>query len=63
MNIRLWHSPFNGGHIWFSRKALLNCRIGYGDIRKDNVNWSFWWSIFGICGGFVIQSWPWGKRP
>ncbi len=62
MNVRLWNAPYNGGYIWFDRKALARCKIGWGDIRKEGVNWSLWWAIFGFCGGFIIQSWPWQAR-
>lgn len=52
MYVRLWHSPYNGGWIWFDRSNLRRCEIGWGGIR-------LWWAIFGFSGSLTIQSWPW----
>jgi hypothetical protein len=34
MNVKLWGAPHNGGYIWFSRKAITTCRIGWGTASK-----------------------------
>lgn len=58
MKIRLWHSPYNGGWIWFDRANLRRCQIGW-----RHENWSLWWAILGFSGGIKIQSWPWQRNP
>lgn len=63
MRLKLWHFPYNGLSIWFDRANLRRCKIGWGDIRQDHVNWSFWWAIFGFSGGLTLQSWPWQQNP
>ena len=56
MNVQLWHSPYNGGWVWFDRKNLGRFAWGW---RKEKL----WWAIFGFSGSFTLQSWPWQKRP
>lgn len=63
MHIRLWHSPYNSIYISFQRANLRRCQVGWGDLRKDHVNWSLWWAIFGFSGGAILQSWPWQRHP
>ena len=54
MNIILWHSPLNGGWIWFSKKNIK--RFSWGWIEEDH---KFWWAIFGFSGAIILQTWPW----
>lgn len=56
MNVRLWHNPYNGGWIWFSRNNLR--RFDWG---RDGVK--VWWAILGFSGSILLQSWPWQRYP
>ena len=56
MNIRLWHDPYNGGWIWFSRDNLKRFEAGRAGKK-------YWWAILGFSGSITIQSWPWQKSP
>lgn len=61
MQIRLWNFPYNAISIWFSRENIRRCEIGWGDVRKDHVNHTFWWAIFGFSGTILLQTWPSGR--
>lgn len=54
MNIRLWSSPYNGGWIWFDRRNLKRCSIGWNRPQ-------FWGAIFGISWSILLQTWPWER--
>lgn len=56
MYVRLWGAPFNGGGIWFSRHNLRRCEICW---RRPHL----WFAVFGLSGSFLIQWWPWQRRP
>lgn len=58
MRIRLWHSPYNGGWIWFARRNLNRFEWGW-----DGEDHKLWWAILGFSATFTIQTAPWGKRP
>ncbi len=55
-HVRLWHSPYNGGWIWFDRKQLKRFASRW---RRQTL----WWCLFGFCGRLTLQSTPWGKDP
>lgn len=72
MHIRLWHSPYNSGSIWFDRKQIK--RFDFGGFSKDykyahvndgkpDIDRTIWWCFFGFCGHILLQSWPWQKHP
>lgn len=56
INVSLWHSPYNGGWVWFDKKQLK--RFDYGWRRP-----TLWWCLCGFCGRITLQSTPWGKDP
>jgi len=58
MNIRLWHSPYNGGWIWFAPRNLK--RFSGGWIARDH---KLWWALFGFSGSITLQTWPWHRSP
>jgi hypothetical protein len=54
--VRLWHDPYNGGWVWFSREHLFSFRAAWHRPK-------LWWTIFGFCGSLTLQSWPWRQSP
>lgn len=56
LNVSLWHSPYNGGWIWFDRKQWKRFDCGW---RRPTL----WWCFAGFCGRLTLQSTPWGKDP
>lgn len=58
MRIRLWHSPYNGGWIWFSRENLKRIDAGW-----EPRNHKLWWALFGFSGSIILRSWPWQRPP
>lgn len=66
INVRLWHSPYNGGWIRFDRKQWRRWACGFGASRND---WKggqdpvLWWCFGGFWGRIILQSWPWQTDP
>lgn len=56
MHVRLWHSPYNGGWIWFNAANIGRCSIG----RHGH---KFWGAVFGLSWSIILQTWPWQKSP
>jgi hypothetical protein len=70
-NVRLWHSPYTGGWVWFDKSQWRHCRGGWGVGEPKRGAGSYkrewtpvlWWCLFGFCGRIIIQTWPWQKNP
>lgn len=58
MHVRLWHGPYNGGWVWFTRDNLRRCAVGW-----ERRNHKLWWAIFGFSGLIILQTWPWKRDP
>lgn len=68
IKVRLWNSPYNGGWIWFDRKQIKCFRFGgfskdykyaYLNNGEPEIDRTIYWCIFGFCGRFTLQTWPW----
>lgn len=58
MNVNLWHGPYNGGWVWWSKRNLR--RFSGGWIVEDR---KLWWAVIGFSGLIILQTWPWQKNP
>lgn len=66
IKINLWNRAYNGGWLWFDKSQLK--RFDFGAFKETEdwgcryVDSTVWFCVFGICGRFIIQSWPWQKE-